>query len=135
MEDFTKLGAVAGTHILFKPPRVHVAEYVNRKSTFSVLLQGAMDHRRCFIDVEFGYSEENHDSSLFKQSGLRGAMDKDLFIAGNPRTTICGVSVPPLLVVDAAYPIRGWLMKPYGGCVDDQKEDLDLCLSRPRNVV
>lgn len=62
-------------------------------------------------------------------------MDEGLFVPGNPRTTINVVTVPPLLVADAAYPIREWLMKPYGGHLDSRKTHFDLCLSRAKNVI
>lgn len=129
MEGFARLGflhcivVVDGTHIFFKP---HVAEYVSRKSTFSMLLQGATGHTGCLIDVEFGYSRRNHDVFLFKQSAaLCGAMDAGFCALGNPTISICG----------AAYSIREWLRKPYGGHVDARKVHFDKCLHRARNVV
>lgn len=40
-----------------------------------------------------------------------------------------------LVIADAAYPIREWLMKPYGRHMDDRKVHFDKCFSSARNVV
>lgn len=98
-----------------------------------MLLQGATDNTGCFIDVELGYRGKNHDTFLFKRSALCG--DIGPFVPGNPATTICGVRVPPLITAGAAYPVREWLIKPYGGHLDDRKVHFDNCLSTARNVV
>lgn len=71
MEGFAKLrcpqciGAVDGIHILIKPPRSQAAEHVNRKSTYSILMQGTMDHSGHFINIKIGYSGWNHDITWF----------------------------------------------------------------------
>lgn len=144
MEGFARLahflhctGMVDGTHITFKPPRrAHgAAKIINCKHFFAMLHQGATDHTNCFIDVELGFSGHNHDSFVFKRSALCVAMDTGLFVPGNP-TTIARVSVLPLvLLAELACPIWGWLMKPYGGHIDEQRMHFDKCLSRARNVV
>lgn len=141
MEGFARLGfphcigAVDGTHITIKPPRAYAAEYINKKHYISILLQGTTDHTGRFIAVELGFGGRGHDSLVFKQSALCAAMDAGLFVPGNPTITISGVSVPPLVLADATYPIREWLMKPYGCHIDERKMHFDQRLARARNVV
>lgn len=68
-------GAADSTHILISAPKAQAAEYVNRKSTFSVLLQCTTDYTGRFRDVEVGCSGINLDVYVFKQSALCTNMD------------------------------------------------------------
>lgn len=77
----------------------------------------------------------NHDAYLFKQSALCAAMDNGVFVPGNPSITIHSVRIAPLIVVDTAYPIHEWLMKPYGGHGEQWCLCLKCCLSQGSNVV
>lgn len=60
-------------------------------------------------------------------------MDTGLFVQGNP--TIREVSIPPLIVGNAAYPLKKWLMKPFRSKADRRRVVFDMRLSSARNVV
>lgn len=90
MEGFCKvrfpycIESVDRTHFQISPLKSLAKEYINRKQTFSVLVQWTTDHTGRFIDIEIGYSRRNHDACVFKQSTLCIAMDCWLFCAIKP---------------------------------------------------
>ncbi|XP_054832325.1 uncharacterized protein LOC129327595 [Eublepharis macularius] len=130
------VGAIDGTHIRIGQPRGKPDQYGNRKNYSSILLQGTVDHTGRFVDAEVGWSGKNHDAFVFRNSALCAAMDNGAFVPGNPSLTVNGVSVPPLMISDGAYPMRRWLMKPYGKfAVTPQQKYFDRCLARARNRV
>ncbi|XP_054843559.1 uncharacterized protein LOC129335132 [Eublepharis macularius] len=142
MDGFTALGfphcvgAIDGTHIRIGQPRGKPDQYGNRKNYSSILLQGTVNHTGRFVDAEVGWSGKNHDAFVFRNSALCAAMDNGAFVPGNPSLTVNGVSVPPLMISDGAYPMRRWLMKPYGKfAVTPQQKYFDRCLARARNWV
>ncbi|XP_054836342.1 uncharacterized protein LOC129330336 [Eublepharis macularius] len=130
------VGAIDGTHIRIGQPRGKPDQYGNRKNYSSILLQGTVDHTGRFVDAEVGWSGKNHDAFVFRNSALCAAMDTGAFVPGNPSLTVNGVSVPPLMISDGAYPMRRWLMKPYGKfAVTPQQKYFNRCLAWARNKV
>ncbi|XP_054831617.1 uncharacterized protein LOC129327162 [Eublepharis macularius] len=128
------IGAIDGTHIPISAPGSSPEQYGNRKMFSSMLLQGTVDHTGRFMDVEIGWSGKNHDAFVFKNSCICAAMDTGTFVPGNPTLNLNGVSVPPIILSDGAYPMRPWLMKPYGKLAVSRREHhFDRCLSRSRN--
>lgn len=110
---------------------------MNRKHTFSLLLQGTTAHLSHFIAILMGYSGKHHDTFIFKESSLCVAMDAGVFVPGKPTIRLGGAMIPtpPLILADPAYPLLEWLMKTYGGLEDRREMLFDCCLSSARNVV
>uniref|UniRef100_A0A8D0E558 DDE Tnp4 domain-containing protein n=1 Tax=Salvator merianae TaxID=96440 RepID=A0A8D0E558_SALMN len=98
------IGAVDGPHIRILAPVRQAAEFINRKSFFSVVLMGTV----------------SRDGAIFPGAIL---------------WNVGGVEVPPLILGDAAFPMRRWLMKPYGGNLNWIQAHFNHCLARARNVV
>ena len=63
-------------------------------------------------------------------------MEKGHYAPSMEETVIHGIAVPPVILVDAGYPLKAWLMKPYGGSIIDlQKLVFNYCLSSCRMAV
>lgn len=109
------IGAVDGCRWQILGPLHRAPEYINRKNMFSILLQGAVDDRGHFFDINVSQSGRNHNAYLFWASNLCKAKNVGVYVPGNPIVTIEGVLVPPLILADAAYPMRKWLVTPFIG--------------------
>ncbi|XP_077188605.1 endonuclease 8-like 2 isoform X1 [Paroedura picta] len=128
------IGAIDGMHILIRAPGGRIDEYGNCKKNCSILLQGTVDHSGRFINAEVGWRGQTQDVLVFQDSTLCTAMDAGVFVPGNPTMDINGVQVPALMVAGGAYPIRRWLMKPFGKNGDRRQQIFDCGLHRARNV-
>ena len=62
------IGAIDGCHIRIQCPRVRGVDYMNRKSFYSVLLQGIVDAEGRFINVFTGMPGKVHDARLLQSS-------------------------------------------------------------------
>ena len=106
------VGCLDGCHIPVKAPESHPEDYVNRKGFHSLILQGLVDANYLFLDICVGWPGKVHDVCLFRNSPLYTSVCSGSFNA-TVYQTISGVRVPPLILGDAAYPLKDWLMKPY----------------------
>ncbi|XP_060094422.1 uncharacterized protein LOC132571642 [Heteronotia binoei] len=138
---FSRLGfpwciaALDGCHVAIRAPAGQADEYINRKHFFSIILQATVDHTGRFTDVVIGYSGKCHDAYVLRSSNLIDLMDAGEWVPGNPTLTIEGLQVPPLILGDAAYPIRHWLMTPYTGHLSPEQARYNIAHSRSRCVV
>ncbi|XP_042308895.1 uncharacterized protein LOC121922960 isoform X1 [Sceloporus undulatus] len=141
MEGFSELGfpqvvgAVDGCHCQILLPVRQGGEFIIHKHTYPVLLQATADHTGRFLDVEIGWSDQDHDSHIIRNSAIYKAMEAGTFVPGNPTITVLGQQVGPLLLSDSDYPIRKWLMKPYEGTLTEKQALFNKHLSRAQNVV
>ncbi|XP_048345239.1 putative nuclease HARBI1 [Sphaerodactylus townsendi] len=136
MDGFSRLGfphcvgALGGMHLPIRYPWRRID-----KKYSSILLQGTVDHTGRFINVEMGWTGRNHDAFVFCNSALCTAMDAGAYVPGNPTLHLEGVSVPALIVADGAYPVRRWLMTPFGQGLDRRERNFDDALCRAHSVV
>ncbi|XP_042302039.1 putative nuclease HARBI1 [Sceloporus undulatus] len=107
------VGLIDGCHCLIIPPLGQRSVFVNRKGSYSVILQGTCDHTERFMDVELGWPGSAHDARVARNSIIFEAMEAGIYVEGNPSTNIRGQQIGPLILADTAYPIRKWLMKPF----------------------
>ena len=98
------LGAIDGSHIPIKAPRVDQDSYINRKNFHSVVLQAVCNHRMYFTDCFTGYPGSTHDARVLQNSEIfeRFCRSKSTIFPGES-----------YLLGDSAYPLTPWLLTPY----------------------
>ncbi|XP_048345372.1 protein ANTAGONIST OF LIKE HETEROCHROMATIN PROTEIN 1-like [Sphaerodactylus townsendi] len=107
---------------------------VSQKGFFPMSMQGTVDHRGRFIDIELSWCGKDKDASFFQTLGLCEAMDQGSFVPGNPTMTLSDVEIPPLILGDESYPLKKWLMTPFTGNLDPRKERFNSHLSDCRKM-
>src|SRR5207247_268398 len=93
------VGGIDGTHIPIKSPGGEDAElFRNRKGYFSINVQAVCDHEMVFTNVVSRWYGSAHDSRIFENSRLCGDLEEG--------------KVPGILLGDAGYPRKAYLMVP-----------------------
>ena len=125
--------AIDGCHIPIQAPQECPKDYYNRKGHHSILLQGLVDHRYRFMDINVGWPGSVHDARVLVNSELYKKGERgDLFPQMSKR--INDVLVPLVILGDPAYPLMSWIMKPYSdnGRLTRQQSVFNYRLSRAR---
>ncbi|XP_065405419.1 uncharacterized protein LOC135972214 [Chrysemys picta bellii] len=127
-------GAIDGTHIPILAPHHQASQYINRKGYFSMVLQALVDHRGRFTNIYVGWPGKVHDARVFRNSGLFRWLQQGIYFPDH-KITVGDVEMPIVILGDPAYPLMPWLMKPYTGALDSEKELFNYRLSKCRMVV
>ncbi|XP_048590712.1 protein ANTAGONIST OF LIKE HETEROCHROMATIN PROTEIN 1-like [Nematostella vectensis] len=131
------VGAIDGSHIPVKAPIEFHADYYNRKGWYSIILQGAVDSRYRFIDINVGWPGKVHDARVFSNSSIFTKGQNKTLFPKEQFADIDGVKVPLFITADAAYPLLPWVMKPFSdnGSLGPEKMHFNYRLSRARILV
>ena len=129
------VGAIDGSHIPIQAPADCPKDYYNRKGFHSILMQGLVDHRYCFMDINVGWPGSVHDARVLANSELFQKGESGTLFPQRPKK-INNVMVPLVIVGDPAYPLLPWMMKPYTdtGRLSRQQSSFNYRLSRARVV-
>ena len=129
--------AVDGCHIPIKcPPGGPESrkEYYNFKNFYSVIMMGMVDSNYRFIWGTCGFPGNSHDAIIFQSTKLWADI-RESELLPHIAKDIGGVTVPPLVLGDSAFPFQTWMMKPYGNAVLTPKQRyFNYRLSRARMV-
>ena len=127
--------AIDGSHLLMKclsgAPEA-MKQYKNFRNFYSVILLALVDPKYRFIWASVCAPGNTHDSTLFQSTSLwekitAGSILPQLVLE------IEDQAIPPLILGDGAFPVRTWIIKPYGDAiVNEQKRYLNYRLSRAR---
>ena len=101
-----------------------------------MMLQAVMESSYKFIDINVGWPGEVYDARVFfKFSDFAKGMEGTLF-PENKVIMIHGFRVPFCIIPNAAYPLLGWVTKPFpdSGKLSAEKSDFNYRLSRARMV-
>ena len=81
-------GAIDGTHIPIIAPVVDHADYVNRKSYHSIVMQAVVESKYLFRDVAVGWPGSVHDARIFSNLGLYKKGNEDTLFSSDVSETI-----------------------------------------------
>lgn len=136
------VGCIDGCHIPLyeKPDRRKTpaaADFWNRKSFHSLLLQAVCDCDRIFWDVYCGQPGGCADGGAFKLSSLYRSLRHRLILQ-EPVIDVRGVEVFPYIIGDSAYPIRSYLLKnfkPRNAALETDKIRFDRSMNKGRVLI
>lgn len=133
------LGDLDGKHIHIHAPPRSGSMYFNYKKTFSVVLLALVDVDYRFRYIQVGDYGRTSDGGVYAASDLgRGMANQTLDVP--PSASLPGAAeledVPHVIVADAAFPLKTYLMRPYPGQhLTHKKRIFNYRLSRARMVV
>ena len=87
------VGAIDGSHTPIVSPQDHLADYYNRKSWHSIILQAVVNHELRFWNINVGWPGRVHDARVFGNSALFQKAQSGTLLPSMPRT-LNGVDVP-----------------------------------------
>ena len=129
--------AIDGSHIPIKcPPGGKEAnkQYHNFKGFYSIIVLSLVDAKYRFLWNSVGATGNTHDSTLFQSTDIYEKLtDGKLHFEKAHKVKEC--AVPPLILGDGAFPLKAWLMKPFGSAnVTEMQRNFNYRLSRARMV-
>ena len=130
-------GAIDGTHIPVCVPTENHTDYYNCNGFYSMLIQGLVNASYCFLDIYIcvGWPGSVHDARVFVHSSLYKKITDNQLIPDKTER-IGSVDVPLYMIVDSAYPLQSWLVKPfsYSSDLTTQQHIYNYRISRGRIV-
>ncbi|KYO36461.1 hypothetical protein Y1Q_0024199 [Alligator mississippiensis] len=111
--------ALGSIYILVLCPVVRRRTCTNRKGYTSRILQAMVDHWGWLMNIYTRWAGSAHDACMFRNFPLPGLMEKGYYVPNMEETLICSATVPLVILVDAAYPLKPWPMKPYRENITD----------------
>jgi len=125
-------GSIDESHIPLRPPAMNHTCYYNRKGWYSVILQAIVDHKYLFTDIYIGWPGSVHDAHVLANSSVYQKICDGKLLCGPEKD-----GIRMFLVVDSAYPLHPWLMKPFphSGSLSAAQKQYNYRMCRGRVVV
>ena len=115
-----------------KKPKDTGALYHNYKGFFSIVILALVDGQYKFRWVDAGTAGSCSDAQIFNASQLKRRIEDGRIVFPDPAPiTQGGRDVPYFILVDDAFALKTWLMKPYGR----EERIANYRISRGRRVV
>ncbi|KYO41295.1 hypothetical protein Y1Q_0006150 [Alligator mississippiensis] len=103
---------------------------VGKLTAEEAIWEDNIDHQDCFTHIFIGWVGSPHDAYIFHNLPLPQMIENRHYTPMVPSSIIGTVLVPLFIIWYLAYPLMLWLMKPYMGQLDCQKEPFNYCLRR-----
>jgi len=131
------IGALDGKHIQIFPPPNSGSLFYNYKHFSSIVLLGLVDAGYKFLYVDIGSYGRISDGGVFSSCSLSTALETNvLHIPSDLKLPGSDITTPAVIVADDAFPLKTFLMKPYGSKnLTQQQRIYNYRLSRARRVV
>ncbi|XP_030763193.1 protein ALP1-like [Sitophilus oryzae] len=131
------VGALDGKHVELRAPKNSGSEFFNYKKSFSVVLMAVCDANMRFTMIDVGASGSNHDSIVFKNSGMGMALfNGDLKIPPPKSLPKTNIVLPYYLIADAGFPLHTNIIRPYPGShLGEKKNICNYRISRARRTI
>ena len=82
-----------------------------------MILLALVDAKYRFIWATLGAPGNTHDSTLFQSTNLWTRI-----VNGEILVKESCVTIPPVILVDGAFPMQTWIAKPYGDAILSQQK-------------
>lgn len=128
-------GALDGTHIPIKAPAKHARDYFNKKHFYSIVLQAIVNHKKKFINLNFGWPGSVHNARVLANSEINRVCENGFLNSYTCNLPGTNTFISPYLVADPAYPLKNWIMKPYTGILTTHQDVFNKKLSSCRIYV
>ena len=113
------VGAIDGKHIAIQCPDNAGSDFINYKGFHSLILMAICDARYRFTFFDLGAYGRDGDGRVFGTSSIYRALERgELGIPPCTKLAFSDVILPHLMVGDAAFPLKPYLMRPYTGKKD-----------------
>ena len=132
------LGAIDGKHVVIKCPDKSGSNFFNYKKTFSVVLMAIVDAKYVFRFIDVGKSGRDNDAGIWSNWDVAQALDSGVMNLPPPKSLPgTDVMIPNVFVSDDAFPLKPYIMKPFGAnnLVTYGSKVFNYRLSRSRRVV
>ncbi|CAK1590963.1 unnamed protein product [Parnassius mnemosyne] len=96
-------GAIDGKHVVIKAPFETGSYFYNYKQQNNLVLMALVDDNYCFSYIDIGCNGRISDGGVFRNCNLSDILENGLL----PESHV--------IVGDAAFPLKPYLMKPFGG--------------------
>uniref|UniRef100_A0A8C6SHY5 DDE Tnp4 domain-containing protein n=1 Tax=Neogobius melanostomus TaxID=47308 RepID=A0A8C6SHY5_9GOBI len=119
------LGALDGKHVVIEKPPRSGSLYFNYKKTFSTVLMALVDADYRFLVINVGDYGRSSDGGIYAGSALGIGMEHGtLHVPPNAPLPgeATGKRMPHVIVADAAFPLKNYLMRPYPGALLDREK-------------
>lgn len=108
------VGSIDGKHCQIICPADSGSHYFNYLKYFSIVLQGVADADKKFITIEVGARGKQSDGGTFSSSALFHLLESSQFnMPPDKELPGTAIKVPHVLIGDAAYPLKTYLMRPF----------------------
>lgn len=133
------IGSIDGKHIRIKKPKNSGSMYYNYKGYFSIGLLAVTDANYNFVVVDVGAYGKDNDAGVFDNCPLKRVLEQGrLKIPKEENLPGSNIKAPYVLVGDAAFPLKEYIMRPFPEKTTvkgDPKDNYNYRLSRARMVV
>ncbi|XP_025266672.1 protein ANTAGONIST OF LIKE HETEROCHROMATIN PROTEIN 1-like [Camponotus floridanus] len=131
------IGAIDGKHVVIQAPPHAGSTFYNYKGQHSIVLIAVVSASYEFLMVDIGAQGRHNDGGIFKGSIMGQRFEnKQMELPPPCPLSNCSISVPYMLVADAAFQLNEYTLRPYpGNRLNKTREIFNYRLSRARRVV